>query len=291
GKVLKTIPDLADKYFMEITGPKAVMAGRIPPSVPMGRSSSSGDGFGVANLPPKAIPDSVTPDAKDSGYRLLFGEISLDLHFSLYERYSQSVVRQTADGYIELRNTVERAYKADYSFDFSFLAKLDQTALKLGGFDIGVLGEFVSAASDLTTLSEKDLKEFTEAASNLFDEMEKAVGGDAGMFAGMFDGAEALLKNSLTGFMRKVRDDLESFKAVSSSAGNATGADSPKLPSIDFQKLRRETMGNFDDGLFDYLQKLLKESRERIAEEQMLLLDALPFFNKPGEDEEPPFAR
>ncbi len=212
---------------------------------------------------------------------MLFGEISLDLHFSLYERYSQSTVRQTADGYMELRKTVERAYEADYSFDFSFLAKLDQTALKLGGFDMGVLGEFVSAALDLTTLSEKDLREFTEAASNLFDEMGKAVGGEAGMFAG----AEALLKNSLTGFIRKVREGMENFKAVSSDAN------APTLPSIDFQKLYGETMESFDDDLFDYLQKLLKESHDQIAKEQMLLLDALPFINKQAEDEEQPFVR
>lgn len=252
---------------------------RIPSNPPGITSSSLAGGIKEENPSTWGTPDAPSATSKplppeESGSRYLAGKISIDLHYRLEESYSSTVTRKTADGYMQLRKSVYRSFEANYSFDFSFLARLDATSQKLGGLSPEVLGEFVQTASDLLSLSETDLQEFTEATDNLFNELKGAVGGDGEML----DGIRDLLKNSVSSFIRSVKDGAENIRTIAPGAG--------EMKSLDYAGLKKEASRMFDDGLYEFLRKLMQDSSRLLEKQHTRMLEDLQrLFDKSEESQ------
>jgi len=211
---------------------------------------------------------------------LVAGSLSINLHFALAQSASSTQTAKTADGYMELRQTVERRFQADLSFNMSFLGQLDSTAQKMGGLGGDTLNEFVGAANNLMSLNEQDLKKFTDSVDKLFNELSKATGGgDA------FTGAKELLKNSVTDYIHLVKNEMDKMSAppaagsVSSDGAPASlpdGAPGPQgTTGIDFSKLYNEVTKNFDKTFADFLKEMAPDAGKLINDNIQSLMDEL----------------
>ncbi len=259
---------------------------RLTPKV-LDTSSSAANGAGDAQNACTPAP-AAAPAAPSQGGGLLAGRLQMDMHFALAESYSSTVSEKSANGYQELRTSVEKRFQADYHFDMSFITQLDSTAQKMGSLGADVLNQFVGAASKLSTLSEKDLQNFTQSADKLFNELAKTAGVDGAAF----DGAKQLLKSSVGDFIHMVQGAIAGGPGT---AGAVPGQPAPEqLPpgtpgvpgapptprppngnGIDFQKFRDETVKKFDDAFSAYLQGMMASAQKTMLDYQQAFLDTL----------------
>ena len=149
---------------------------KLSPKV-LDTSSSAANGTGNAQNALTPAPAAAPASPSQAG-GLLAGRLQMDMHFALAQSYSSTASSQSANGYQELRTSVERRVQADYHFDMSFITQLDSTAQKMGSLGTDVLNQFVDAAGKLSSLNEKDLQNFTQSADKLFNELAKTTGTD-----------------------------------------------------------------------------------------------------------------
>jgi hypothetical protein len=211
----------------------------------------------------------------------------LELHFSLAQSYSSTQTQKTADGYRELRQTVQNSLQADYKFDMSFLAQLDSTSQKMGGLGTDVLGQFVDAAQGLASMDEKDLQTFVQSAERLFNELSKATGG-----GDSFSGAKELLKSSVSDFMHMVKGEMDSMKNPRAAFPPAGAGMLPPPPpegancacqsggkpgagTIDFSKLYDEITKKFDDAYGNMLSSLAADAGKTINDNIKTFMEEL----------------
>lgn len=264
---------------MKIDGIAGLAAQRpLAPKV-LDTSSSAANGAGNAQNAYTPAPAAALA-APSQGGGLLAGRLQMDMHFALAESYSGTVSRQSANGYQELRTSVEKRFQADYHFDMSFVTQLDSTAQKMGSLGADVLNQFVGAASKLSTLNEKDLQNFTQSADNLFNELAKTTGVDGSAF----DGAKQLLKSSVGDFIHMVQGAIADGPMADGAAPGqpppgAPGTPPPPPPpngdGIDFQKFRDEAMAKFDDAFSSYLQSMMASAQKTMLDYQQAFLDTL----------------
>lgn len=278
---------------MKIDGIAGLAAQSQPVPKVLDTSSSAANGAG--NAQPAYTPaPAAAPASPSQGEGFLAGRLQMDMHFALAQSYSSTVSSQSANGYKELRTSVEKRFQADYHFDMSFIAQLDSTAQKMGSLGTDVLNQFVGAASKLSTLNEKDLQNFTQSADNLFNELAKTTGVDGAAF----DGAKQLLKSSVGDFIHMVQGAIAGGPGADTAgavpgqpppaelaAGQppmaelAPGAPGTPPPSngggIDFQKFRDETVKKFDEAFASYLQGMMASAQKMMQEYQQAFLDTL----------------
>ncbi len=263
---------------MKIDGITGLSALRpAAPKVP-DTSSSAANGAGVAQNAFSPVPAAAPASPSQAG-GLLAGRLQMDMHFALAESYSSTTSSQTANGYQELRTSVEKRFQADYHFDMSFIAQLDSTAQKMGSLGADVLNQFTDAASKLSSLNEKDLQNFTQSADNLFNELAKTTGVDGAAF----DGAKQLLKSSVGDFIHMVQGAIAGGP---DAAGTVPGQQPPEQllsgtppppngDGIDFQKFRDEAVKKFDDAFSQYLQGMMASAQKTMMDYQQAFLDTL----------------
>ncbi len=268
---------------MMIEGIAGLAAQSQPVPAVLDTSSSAANGAGNAQNASTPAPAAAPASPSPAG-GLLAGRLQMDMHFTLAESYSSTASRQSAQGYQELRTSVEKRVQADYHFDMSFITQLDSTAKKMGSLGSDVLNQFVGAASKLSSLNEKDLQNFTQSADNLFNELAKTTGVDGSAF----DGARQLLKSSVSDFIHMAQG------AIAGGSGPAAAAvpgqqpqgqvpsTTPTAPppaaganGIDFQKFRDEAMKKFDDSFSAYLQGMMASAQKTMLDYQQAFLDAL----------------
>lgn len=238
-------------------------------------SSSAANGAGDAQSAFTPAPAAAPASPSQAG-GLLAGRMQLDMHFTLAESYSGTVSRQSANGYQELRTSVEKRFEADYHFDMSFIAQLDATAQKMGSLGADVLNQFVGAADKLSSLNENDLQNFTQSADKLFNELSKTTGVDGAAF----DGAKQLLKSSVGDFIHMVQGAIAGDPAADGAAPGqiqpgAPGTPPPNGDGIDFQKFRDEVTAKFDEAFSSYLQSMMASAQKTMLDYQQAFLDTL----------------
>ena len=292
---------------MNINGITGLAANIQPTPAVFDPSSSAANGAGGAQSAftpaPAAAPSAGSPggsqsvdSAQPQGSTLLAGRMQMDMHFALAESYSSTVSRQSANGYQELRASVERRVQADYHFDMSFITQLDSTAQKMGSLGADVLNQFTSAAGKLSSLNENDLKNFTQSADKLFNELAKTAGVDGAAF----DGAKQLLKSSVSDFIHMVQGAIAGAPAAAGAAPGqpppgqlppgapgtpppppvdgqppAGGTPPPNGGGIDFQKFRDEAVKKFDDAFSSILQSMMASAQKTMMDYQQAFLDTL----------------
>ncbi|MBI5638448.1 MAG: hypothetical protein HZA03_10805 [Nitrospinae bacterium] len=263
---------------MKIDGIAGLAAQRQPAPAVLDTSSSAANGAGDAQNAFTPAPAAAPASPSQAG-GLLAGRLQMDLHFALAESYSGTVSRQSANGYQELRTSVEKRFQADYHFDMSFITQLDATAQKMGSLGADMLNQFVGAASKLSSLNEKDLQNFTQSADNLFNELAKTTGVDGAAF----DGAKQMLKSSVSDFIHMVQGAIAGGPDTAGAAPGqiqpgASGTPPPPPPNgdgIDFQKFRDEAVKKFDDAFSSYLQSMMASAQKTMLDYQQAFLDAL----------------
>ncbi len=268
---------------MKIEGIAGLAAQSQPVPAVLDTSSSAANGAGDAQNAFTPAPAAAPASPSQAG-GLLAGRLQMDMHFALAESYSSTVSNKSANGYQELRTSVEKRFQADYHFDMSFITQLDSTAKKMGSLGSDVLNQFVGAASKLSSLNEKDLQNFTQSADNLFNELAKTTGVDGSAF----DGAKQLLKSSVSDFIHMAQGAIA---GKPDAAGAVPGQPPPgQIPpgapgtsppppvngdGIDFQKFRDEAVKKFDDAFSAYLQDMMASAQKTMVDYQQAFLDAL----------------
>jgi len=221
-----------------------------PNNNPYGGSTNSGsDSSNSDNLAP--ANSETAPDSYNRSGSVIYGNVSLDLYFSRAEYQRTDITKQGPNGVQTLRQELYRKFEAGLSLDFSFMARFDGAAEKMAKLDPSVFDKWMTTASDLMDLKQKDFEEFVKATDELFNEIEKVLG----MGPNGLDKIANFFSNQVGGFLDSVKEKVDYFNANPLGQGEDLGLGIPGLLE-DAKNSIPENLKQFFD---EMLAKLTKE--------------------------------
>lgn len=209
------------------------------------------DTFTATGAPPET-PVSQSLGVQEQG-AVIYGNISLDLHFRRSESLAVDYISQDPDGVRQIHQELARRFEAGLSLDFSFLARFEGAADKLKNLDASVFSEWAGAAADLMSIKQEDFEEFVTATDELFNEIEKTLG----MSPDGLDYAADFFTAQVKDFIGDVRERMEYFNSHPLGEGEDKG-----LGMLDILKAAKEAL---PDEFEKYLEELISKLTEDLS--------------------------